>query len=621
MALLATSPFAAVAVGLGEAQLRSGLGEALDVRIPILHESGEDVARECFAAISSALEGVPAVGRVELSVERTSLRPELRATTIASIREPAVSLTIRVACPGAGGGSLERTFLLLPDPPLRRTAPPPARAGLAFTAGASDTLAEMSRRFAAPGAQARRAWVDEVRVLNPDVANVGDDAPLPPGASLSLPTPPVRPAVEAPAIASAPPAPRRLERPPLADNRQPAKADRPRPARRPAQRPAPREPRFVLKLSDAAIDLPREDRLDEAARAELRERRLMLDSDDQVAALLSMRRSLRQLEGQMAEMQLRLSTLATAPAAQRPSGAAPGEPRPAEGNASVLKRQVVPPPAPAGPDRAFSWLWLVAGLLALLAAAMAFSLARRNRERAGQQHVDDASTWRPHAAGERAARSPAPEPRVPETRTVSRPAPAPAEEASAEPVWELSDSAVPTLEPFEAAATPESEAHSRPIAALVDVDGVMTGARQHYEEGAVAEAIGLLEGAIEDDPAELRPWLALAEIYRAERLAPEYAALARRFRERHQHLPEWQELCAFGLEIDPGNALYAEGAEYADDIDPLVENWLEAPIHFDDVALAAQLRDAVLEASGHADDDLGPDPLPVLRNAAAARTA
>jgi hypothetical protein len=44
-------------------------------------------------------------------------------------------------------------------------------------------------------------------------------------------------------------------------------------------------------------------------RAQLRERLLILDADDQVAAMLSMRNSLKQLEARVAEMQLKLDSM------------------------------------------------------------------------------------------------------------------------------------------------------------------------------------------------------------------------------------------------------------------------------------------------------------------------
>jgi len=81
---------------------------------------------------------------------------------------------------------------------------------------------------------------------------------------------------------------------------------------------------MVLRLSSPEVDLSRSRNIDDAARAKLRERLLVLDNDDQVAALLSLRDSLKRLEGRVAELQLKLSTLpASAPPAATQAPAPP----------------------------------------------------------------------------------------------------------------------------------------------------------------------------------------------------------------------------------------------------------------------------------------------------------
>ncbi|HSJ98976.1 MAG TPA: hypothetical protein VLC53_18010, partial [Myxococcota bacterium] len=161
---------------------------------------------------------------------------------------------------------------------------------------------------------------------------------------------------------------------------------------------------------------------------------------------------------------------------------------------------------------------------------------------------------------------------------------------------------------------------------------VVKAARLLHEDGAVARAIELLRLAIEDRPAEARPWLALFEIFRLERAAPEFAELARHFRTRHGAGPTWSQVQRVGREIEPGNELYRPGPvdglrtigphegrsragpAAAADFEPQAENWLEAPMDFDDRILAVELRRRLLAERGLGERDLDPDPAAVLRS-------
>ena len=157
----------------------------------------------------------------------------------------------------------------------------------------------------------------------------------------------------------------------------------------------------------------------------------------------------------------------------------------------------------------------------------------------------------------------------------------------------------------------------------------MKGARLFYEDGALARAVELLHYAIERNPAEVRNWLALFEIFRLERLPGEFAELARRFREPHGKSGYWRKVQYFGREIDPGNELYAQApantfetigpsearrlaAEAA--IDPVTENWLGMPMDFQNEVLANELRKMLMSGAGLNEQDLVPNPMPALRN-------
>jgi hypothetical protein len=165
---------------------------------------------------------------------------------------------------------------------------------------------------------------------------------------------------------------------------------------------------------------------------------------------------------------------------------------------------------------------------------------------------------------------------------------------------------------------------------LGDPDSVIKAARLFYEDGALPRAVELLQFAIDDAPRQVRCWLALFEIFRLERLAGEYAELAQRFGELHAQDDAWRKVRYFGREIDPGNPLYREdaintletigpreGRKLAASIapvDPIAENWLNAPMDFENEVLANELRRALMAAASLSDQDLVPNPMPALRN-------
>jgi hypothetical protein len=164
---------------------------------------------------------------------------------------------------------------------------------------------------------------------------------------------------------------------------------------------------------------------------------------------------------------------------------------------------------------------------------------------------------------------------------------------------------------------------------IEDPDSVVKGARLFYEDGVLARAVELLQYAIERRPAEIKTWLALFEIFRLERLQGEFAELAGRFKQHHGESDYWPKVQYFGREIDPGNALYkeapinsfetigpAQAARIAaqSNVDPIAENWLGAPMDFENEVLANELRRTLMVDAGINEQDLVPNPMPALRN-------
>jgi pilus assembly protein FimV len=478
----------------------------------------------------------------------------------------------------------------------------------------------------------------------------------------------------APGGAPAATGPAPVSREPGAADATPAPTRPALPARRPASGASAGG--FQLKLSSPEIDLSPSRAIDDRGRAQLRERLLMLDADDQVATMLSMRNSLRQLEARVAELQLKLATLpaAVGPAAQAPLPATPATPTPSAGTtapsatptpsaattapsatptpsaattapATVLPSVAVPIPAAADPapapaaapqpvaPRAVAnpprsrpeglpqWLWWVGAVLAVLVAGALLAWLRR-ASAVREESADAEATGGDLPAGFHEEIAP------PSTPVDSDP------EVLASPVF-ASDSQLTTRLP----ARNADELRRRyieerfpevatGIIVLGDADSVVKGARLFYEDGALARAVELLQFAIEAHPEEVKSWLALFEVFRLERLAGEFDALARRFRAAHGATPHWSKVQYFGREIDPDNALYeveapkgprGRGREgsgapvVAEEFDALAENWLNAPMSYANAALASELHRVLMQHAGLTEEDLIPNPVSALR--------
>ncbi|MBX3715145.1 MAG: tail protein X [Burkholderiales bacterium] len=683
---------AASAVPSGDLRVHSFLGEPLDATAPLEAAAGGIPRAECFRQAHPDGAALPSPPRASFRVERDGEAWRLRIRTRAAVVEPALALRVDAGCPGEPVAS--RTYEILLDPrPAEAPSPP-----LVTVAG--DSLASIATAIYPRGQAVRDAYVGAIRAANPAVAALGAQDPIPPGTAITLPelrrfslslaatppapraTPPASPRPAAPKAAPAPkatpapvpkatPAPVPKASPPAAPKAAPPAAPRAVPPA-PPPRDTAKAGEFVLRLSAPAVDLTRSRGIDDRTRAQLRERLLILDADDQVSALLAMRNSLRQLEGRVAELQLKLSTLpssmpapAPAPPAAKPEPAPPAaKPEPAP---PAAKSEPVPVPAPAPPpaepkrdpapapqpppapaaaeapkaakptqlapaakpavspaaapgaaeDGVPAWLWAVLALVVAGIAGIAWKLASGRRKPAAP--VTATATPPAHSdLDDAAAMMETTSPPAPEHRVVAQ-----------------SDSTLSTNVP---GADPVMlrrryiEERFPEIAsgtiAPADPDSVVKAARLFYEDGALARAVELLQFAVEENPRTLKPWLALFEIFRLEGLSGAFGELAGRFRVHHGASDYWRKVQFIGRELEPGNALYIEAAvDHLETIgpaaarnvapvtfDPLAENWLNAPMDFTTDALAASLRAGLLGDAGIAETDLVADPMPALKN-------
>ncbi|HST01728.1 MAG TPA: hypothetical protein VLJ84_08715 [Usitatibacter sp.] len=726
------------ALSLGEPVVGSAQGEPLDVRFPVSLERGESIQPSCFRRAASP-GGAAGLAAGTVSLERSAGGTMLRVRSSSPVAGDTVSVAVVAQCAGqpqeyrreytlavgARASAPSQAATAKPSPsaaPATSSALLPSIATLIARIG--DTLESIARAIFPSNRAARVSYIEALRANNPPLAALRADEPIPVDTPVSLPDlrafsqaqrahphaaheaaaavpreKPVartRAAREVPEESPAKAAP--VEKAPRSQKAARPRAESAAPPLResimpPREAPSAATTRgdFVLKLSSPVIDLSRSRGIDERSRAQLRERLTILDADDQVSALLALQHSVKQLETQVAQLQLKLSGMPSSfpatPAAsskppQPPVVTAPPpapveakpaptpvetKPAPAPVEAKVApapppvetkvapapppeETKPVPPPVEAKPapapveakesprprpvlpvEQPTPWmdyaLWGLAVLLLVVAVLLAVRLARRAR------------SAREAAQAEEAVPLPEVPPPADDSIVVAE---EPVRGPELPPIIAApsrreidSDVVLPTRLPSNTEDLRQRYIEERfpeigkGVILLDDPDSVVKGARLFYEDGALARAVELLQYAIERRPEEIKTWLALFEIFRLERLTGEFAQLATRFREQHGKSEYWPKVQYFGREIDPGNALYAAPAinnfetigpaqarriAAADAVDPVAENWLGAPMDFQNEVLANELRKTLMSDSGINEEDLVPNPMPALRN-------
>jgi len=457
-------PLGVAAVKLGDAEVRSFAGQALDVRIAVEPGADENVTLSCFSARAASGSGDWQL----LSPQRFRLDETLRSSTLIvrsydSFDSAIVKLEVTARCSGESGAAV-RTYELrlptiqslaaeavaatpIPAPVASAPVAAPAQPVAARPPGVwrvrdGDTLRGMAAGIYPKSPALQAAFIARLRLAN-NAALPADDAPLTPaGSEIVLPdlvalaneSPRLVEPAQTVAVAAAPapvaakePAPAKAapKPSPVSGKSAPAKpapvAAAPAPARE-AAKPAAKEPppratppaaasSFSLRLSGSEMDLSRSRGVTESARATLREKQLILDADDQVAALLSLKNTVKQLESRLTELQLKLSTTtqppvvkveakapapvaATPPPAPKavetppvatpsppPQVAPPAQPAPAP-KAQPAAPKVAPAPAPAIAEEAPWWqsLWAMGGAIGALLLVLVIWLLRRRRQ-------------------------------------------------------------------------------------------------------------------------------------------------------------------------------------------------------------------------------------------------
>lgn len=568
------------ALGLGDINLRSGLGQPLRADIALRTDGSEAIDSSCFKITGQAQspDDVPWLGGARIELRR-GVQPYLRLTTGEPLDHPILMLGIKVAC----GFEVSRQYTLLLEPvavsaPISAPAPvetlpapsprtsrpaPPRRSPSSWQVVEGETLASIAATIH-PGSPARqRRFIAAAAQANPDIfpnrAGAADQA-LADGTVLKLSSP--RQATPRPATESRPP-PRKT-----------AKAQTPPPARQAETGLLVHDRLSIggatrsetgLKLSPQ-LDFGRTRPASEAQRDMLRqEQRLLAALEDTIVQQLTVADKIKRLEEVLARLQRAAAELdqraqahpipetATPMAEEAPaspaqpatdtstavSPSAPALPAaPVAAPATTDSAPAAPPPpttpptaaptpdaapavavaAPSDTATKSGWSdWLLLAALGAAVLAVLFWLRVRGRQP-------------PEPAFEETAI----EPRAPRPRVAEVDIPLEREDALA-PARQMPErSAGPGLAGF-------GEMEEEHTIHVAEHESAMELAEIMLSFGRVQGAAQTLADYIEANPKQaVRPWLRLLELYRDADMRAEFETMARRMNQSFNiETPQW----------------------------------------------------------------------------------
>ena len=296
------------ALMLGELKLHSWLGEPLRATIPLQAETDEQLDGNCFSlgrpGQQSDYESYLTQGK--LILEESAAGLTLRLTTSKPVNSPFLNIIIEARC---GQGAQRREFVLLLDPLEQRPFSPPSkpvstnvapdtpvREGEGYTIRAGEAIDDIVERLYPADVQKQRRMAREIKIANPEFRDYSRKRLLPAGHSIHIPDLKAVPLVSEEHANAVPPALLPAKSAPPA--RLVVKSE----SRTPRSEPAT----FRLQLSSGILDMSAVGRMSEEQRQFLREKQLLLESDDQVAAMMSIKNRISQLESTIEEMKLAL---------------------------------------------------------------------------------------------------------------------------------------------------------------------------------------------------------------------------------------------------------------------------------------------------------------------------
>ena len=377
------------ALAFGEPRVRSSLGAPLELHIPVTLGSGEWIEPSCFKLIEESVPGSPRISGGRVSLRRSASGTLLLVETRSSISDPVTALGVVASCKGLTAEARRDYSLSIAAAPKQPVPGPQAQApsirdiAATLIARVGDTLQSIARAIFPGNGSAQRAYIGAMREANPALASLRADKPIEAGTRIALPdlrtfskSRPVHeasPPSPARSTKSAPPSSGAKSEPASAPARSPTAAPASRAEAPPPTRRARNADGFALKLSAPQVDLTPSRTMDERKRAQLRERQLILDTDDQVAAVLALRHSVKQLESRLAELQLKVASM-------------PPSFPPPKAEAQPAAKPSAKPAAPTPVTRDVSeeaWftygLWGLAALFIIAAIYLAWRLRKRRQ--------------------------------------------------------------------------------------------------------------------------------------------------------------------------------------------------------------------------------------------------
>ncbi|WP_033375649.1 type IV pilus assembly protein FimV [Leeia oryzae] len=533
------------ALQLGEINVRSKLGFPFSATIPVYLKDDEQIDSNCIHLDSEGGEDASHLRQASLRVEKSKSVTNIFLATRKPINEPLLRLSLTINCSGVG--TVTRDFPILLDPtemqqPVAVSIPSAGTVNLPSSGKApvkkipsnvwvvanGETLQRIAKSRYPGDRRLQRLMQDRVLKQNPDIASAAE--PLEEGRKLTLPST------------------RALKRTLAAMNRAAAAQNAPvqKPAPVPAQAPvaekAPQAANEKGRLSvsvenhaggaDVPTDagkaplklsyqlVPSVKDLSPEERDKLRQKLNIINSDDQLAYLVEMQTQIQQMRQEMAKLkaeQVQQQQKAAADLIAAKSQAVQAEAK-AKAAADV---SVMSLPG--------SW-WLALSGLIVGGTGMWFY----RRKKPAQNWTFDEELM--------AAAS------LPEANV--RPTVAPAAAVGA-PVTVAAAAAVATKPAATASEAPLAPAGGDASIVVDDAERwAVEEAQVFLSHGWNEHAISLLREEIDKNPYHLDLWLMLFEIYKKQKMAAPFAALAERFKEIAFGLPIWDKVSEMQAEMD-----------------------------------------------------------------------
>lgn len=597
---------AAQAATLGEANVRSQLGEGLVVATKILMQDDEKLTVDCFSVNGTTGDdnGIALTG-LRKSFSQKGASGQLLVESLDSISEPIVRINIQMSCPS--GTSQMRTYTLLldlprdkrvdpaaipvlpqgasrpaapartsaarapenlpasraealsgprgPNPAPRNTAPSPQlpagipQNGIVETDG-RETLNQIARRLYPEDRTARDNFRDILRDRYGEVLRDGNRR-LRAGMKLEIPKPDTKP-----------PTPAKPPAPVVTAKAAPRTADSGKAPLPPAEKPtlsigpvraSTSQPE---KHSDAKDNKGKKGRDETAEKLEALQQMLDERISEQIASQHSLQDNIDKLEKYALQLQEKLKAQDKMLAAERQAR-----------EAAALE---------AAQWHLRDWLAVAAIVLATLTLGTVLLGLGRRRERQSNGLLDD-----PHAglspSGAQDGRASA------EERAIAF-AMMHDEQHDAEPVAAVIDTR--QMSPHEKPHAPggrrarraqqvldlpldpeldsDEDEHSTPPVALQDVEVLhltnrIEEAMLLSEHGMVNQAVSILRDEIARRPQYVNAWLSLLKVFHANGWRDDFIPLAGLFRQQFLSKAMWKQVAAMGRDLAPDEEMFSAG--------------------------------------------------------------